>query len=117
MQEKKKPKAVQIPGTPELDTPFRKKCRMTPVQARGRLWAALIKAVYEACTEPGRSVDLLKCPQCGGTMKIVSFIEEAPVIEKILRHCKLPAEATAQAGGKKRPAHHPRKRCPELSLP
>jgi hypothetical protein len=34
-------------------------------------------------------VDQLKCPTCGGTMKIISFIEETSVIEKILRHCKL----------------------------
>jgi hypothetical protein len=34
-------------------------------------WAALIKAVYE--------VDPLKCPKCGGTMKIVSFVEEAKI--------------------------------------
>ena len=40
-------------------------------------WAVLIKSVFE--------VDPLKCPKCGGTMKIVSFIEEKPVIEKILR--------------------------------
>ena len=58
---------------PEPDTPFRKKCRIS--------WAALIKAVYE--------VDPLKCPKCGGTMKIVAFIEESRVIEKILRHCEL----------------------------
>jgi hypothetical protein len=57
----------------EPDTAFRKKCRMT--------WAALIKCVFE--------VDPLKCPCCGGQMKIVSFIEEPLVIEKILRHCKL----------------------------
>ena len=44
-------------------------------------WAALIKAVYE--------VDPLKCPNCGGVMKIVSFIEEDAVIERILRHCNL----------------------------
>ena len=44
-------------------------------------WAALIKCVYE--------VDPLKCPKCGGTMKIVSFIEEPNVIEKILRHSKM----------------------------
>jgi hypothetical protein len=62
-----------MPGMPEPDTPFRKKCRFT--------WAALIKAVYE--------VDPLKCPKCGGTMKIVAFIEESCVIEKILRHCEL----------------------------
>ena len=73
LQEKKKPKVEQITGMPETDTPFRRKCRIT--------WAALIKAVYE--------VDPLKCPKCGGTMKIVGFIEEAVIIEKILRHCNL----------------------------
>ena len=46
-------------------------------------WAALIKCVYE--------VDPLKCPKCGGTVKIISFIEryQSDVIEKILRHCNL----------------------------
>jgi hypothetical protein len=42
-------------------------------------WAALIKAIYE--------VDPLKCPKCGGTMKVVSFIEDDSVIESILKHC------------------------------
>jgi len=60
-------------GHNEPDTAFRRKCRMT--------WAALIKCVYE--------VDPLKCPKCGGQMKIISFIEEDMVIEKILRHCGL----------------------------
>jgi hypothetical protein len=71
--EGKKPKPAQVSGQSEPDTPYRRKCRMT--------WAALIKVVYE--------VDPLKCPKCGGTMKIVSFIEESLVIEKILRHCDL----------------------------
>ena len=46
-------------------------------------WATLIKRVYE--------VDPLECPHCGGTMKIISFIErcQADVIERILRHCGL----------------------------
>ena len=44
-------------------------------------WAQLIKLVYE--------VDPLICPKCGGTMKIVSFIEEREVIRRILRHCSL----------------------------
>jgi len=26
------------------------------------------------------------CPQCGGTMKIVSVIDEAAVVDRILRH-------------------------------
>jgi hypothetical protein len=46
---KENPKA-----TPATDTTFVKKCKMT--------WAALIKCVYEACTEQSRSVDPLKCP-------------------------------------------------------
>ena len=47
-------------------------------------WAALIKRVYE--------VDPLLCPKCGGSMKIVAFIEkrdQADVIERILKHCGL----------------------------
>jgi hypothetical protein len=46
-------------------------------------WARLIKRVYE--------VDPLECPECGGAMKIISFIErrQADVIQRILRHCGL----------------------------
>jgi len=55
----------------EPESAYTKKCRMT--------WAALIKAVYE--------VDPLKCPKCGGTMKIISFIEDDATIQKILKHC------------------------------
>ena len=41
-------------------------------------WAMLIKRVYE--------VDPLSCPECGGQMAVVAFIEppQADVIEKIL---------------------------------
>ncbi len=41
-------------------------------------WARLIKKVYE--------VDPLKCPHCGGEMRFLAGIEEAPVIERILYH-------------------------------
>ncbi len=41
-------------------------------------WARLIRKVYE--------VDPLICPRCGGEMRIVAIIEQAPVIERILRH-------------------------------
>ena len=46
-------------------------------------WAMLIKRVYE--------IDPMVCSQCGGEMKIVSFIDppQEAVIEKILRHCGL----------------------------
>ena len=48
------------------------------------LGAALIKLVYE--------VDPLKCPNCGGTMRVVALIDhdrQPEIVEKILKHCKL----------------------------
>ncbi len=57
----------------------------------------LINAVYE--------VDPLMCPKCGGTMKVIAFIEEARVIEKILRHCELWKEPL--------PPHPPPEKSPE----
>jgi hypothetical protein len=43
----------------------------------------LIQRIYQ--------VDPLVCPKCGGTMKIISFIEarQDDVIRKILEHCGL----------------------------
>ena len=54
-------------------------------------WAMLIKRVYEA--------DPLTCPQCGGQMEVVTFIEppQADVIERILRHCGLRRCSAARA--------------------
>ena len=54
--------------------------------AATRAWARLIKQVYE--------VDPLGCPRCAGPMRIIAFIEQPAVIEKILRHLALwPAPA------------------------
>ena len=55
----------------------------TAATGSSQLWAMLIKRVYE--------VDPLCCPECGGQMKVVSFIEppQADVIKEILRHCGL----------------------------
>ncbi len=43
--------------------------------------ARLIQKIYEA--------DSLVCPKCLGPMRIISFIEELDIIEKILRHLEL----------------------------
>ena len=54
------------------------------VRRSRRRWAELIRRIYE--------VDPLLCPRCGCTMKIIAFIErgeQAPIVEKILRHCGL----------------------------
>jgi len=45
-------------------------------------------------------VDPLKCPKCGGQMRIISFIQvkdQMDVIEKILRHCGLWVELAESA--------------------
>jgi len=44
-------------------------------------WAVLLKKVW--------NIDALKCPKCGGQMKIISFIEQPSVIKLILKHLDL----------------------------
>jgi len=44
-------------------------------------WAEMIRKVYE--------IDPLLCLKCGGQMRIISFIEEHKVIDRIIRHLKL----------------------------
>ena len=48
-------------------------------------WAEMIKKGYE--------IDPLACPKCGGTMRIVSFIKDYKVIDKIINHLKLTFKA------------------------
>ena len=49
-----------------------------PKRIPSKTWRECIKKVWE--------IDPLECPRCGAKMKIISFIKEAPVIEKILKH-------------------------------
>ena len=44
-------------------------------------WAAMIRKIYE--------VDPMICPKCGGRMKIVAFITEVAVVDRIMEHLKL----------------------------
>ena len=44
-------------------------------------WARLIQKVYE--------VDPLECPICGATMRIIALIDDADVVERILKHLKV----------------------------
>jgi hypothetical protein len=50
--------------------------------------------------------DVLACPRCGGRLRLVALIEQAAVIQRILRHLGLPPEI---------PAPNPA-RAPPLSL-
>jgi len=44
-------------------------------------WAEMIRKVYE--------IDPMLCPKCGGTMKIIAFITEYAVVDRIIDHLKL----------------------------
>ena len=44
-------------------------------------WAEMIRKVYE--------VDPLVCPRCGGRMKVVAFLTEPAVVDRIIRHLEL----------------------------
>ena len=58
-------------------------------------WASLLRRVFK--------VDVLACARCNGRMRVISVIEQPPVIEKILRHLGLPHVPlpTAPARGQK----------------
>jgi hypothetical protein len=44
-------------------------------------WAEMIRKVYE--------VDPMICPKCGGAMKVIAFITEYAVVDRIIDHLKL----------------------------
>ena len=52
---------------------------LRPIPAKG--WAEMIRKVYE--------VNPLTCVRCGGTMKIIAFLTEYAVVDKIIDHLKL----------------------------
>lgn len=75
---------------------------------RFRGWAMLIQRVYQA--------DPLLCPKCGGTMKIIAFIEarQGRVVRQILEHCGLwqdppPPNANAPPRSPPRPRRRSRR--------
>ena len=45
-------------------------------------------------------LDLEHCPHCGGELRIIAAILEAPVIEKILRHLGLQARAPPRSSAR-----------------
>jgi hypothetical protein len=63
----------------------------------------LIKRVFE--------VDPLKCPACGGAMKIIGFIERGQhdVIQRILRHCGLWEGPIRTLANSRAPPRRPRR--------
>ena len=46
-----------------------------------RGWAEMIRKVFE--------VDPLLCPRCGGQMRIIAFLSDYTVVDRIINHLKL----------------------------
>ncbi len=59
--------------------------RSAAVGAAARCWALLLARIFECLP--------LLCPQCGKPMRIIAFILDRPVIERILTHIGEPTEA------------------------
>jgi len=59
-------------------------CRLIEEELRSipsKGWAAMIRKVYE--------VDPMLCPRCGGAMRVVAFLTEHAVVDRIINHLKL----------------------------
>ena len=69
-------------------------------RAAARCWALLLARLFECLP--------LRCPRCGQPMRIIAFILDRPVIERILTHLELPTEPPAVL-----PARSP----PQFELP
>ena len=52
---------------------------LRPLPSKG--WAEMIRKVYE--------VDPLLCPQCGGQMKVIAFLTDYAVVDRIINHLQL----------------------------
>jgi hypothetical protein len=63
-------------------------------RGRDRCWASLMQRTF--------GFDVLACPRCGGRLRLIALIEEAAVIDRILRHLGVPTEIPAP-----RPARAP----------
>ncbi len=78
-------------GSPDAEGPPERRREEGPgARALRRSWAQLIKRIYE--------VDPLVCPSCGAEMKVIAFITEHEVVDKILRHLKRRAEVERERG-------------------
>jgi len=52
---------------------------LRPIPSKG--WAEMIRKVYE--------VDPMLCPKCGGKMKVIGFLTDYAVVDRIIDHLKL----------------------------
>ena len=59
-----------------------------PPREGARVWADLMRRSF--------GLDVLACPRCGGRLRLIALIEQAAVIERILRHLRLPTDRSKE---------------------
>ena len=72
------PPASRLESCGHRDTPEKEK-----PHARNYSWSQLMARIF--------ALDVLKCPRCGGRMRILAAIEDPPVARKILDSLGLPS--------------------------
>ena len=68
-----------VPGKPEDES--EQISQSTQTKTYSMTWAQRLKRVF--------AIEIEKCEKCGGKAKIIACIEDAEVIEKILKHLGL----------------------------
>jgi hypothetical protein len=76
--------------------------RVKPSRPGAYQWAELMRRTF--------GLDVLACPRCGGRLRLVALIEQASVVQRILRHLGLPTEVPEP-----RPARAPPRRLETLT--
>ena len=82
------PANTDVPETPE-------RAHARSGDGAGSRWADLMRRTF--------GFDVLTCPQCGGRLRLVALINEAAVVQRILRHLGLPTEVPEARPGRAPP--------------
>jgi hypothetical protein len=85
----------------------------------GGAWAASRSGAYQRAELMRRTfgVDVLACPRCGGRLRLVALIEQASVIQRILRHLGLPSDLPEPRPARAPPGSFARSRISRKTLP
>ena len=75
-----------VPGKPEDES--EQASQSTRGKSYSMTWAQRLKRVF--------AIEIEECEKCGGKVKIIACIEDAEVIEKILKHLGLDEASQAR---------------------
>jgi hypothetical protein len=82
----KPPRPSESTSSPQPHSTSSKPARSSPHRST---WAELLRRVF--------AIDVLTCPHCGGTRRLIAFLTDPPVVRKILAHLGHPTEPPAPA--------------------